>query len=183
MSWLKKNELEVKRHVSEIRDNIRYNWTSTGQELTRELRQLWNSRPGSPAPSARNSMDLGSTRGVSSPTGQKTHLSRVESISRPESPMGNGRNEDFATGYSLGLIGGVRAWVSDLFLGPVSVLFGGNLTNQTYQMMRTRRSLMEQPSQPQSPLSEEEHEADAESRNRHTETQANTTTNAAHTTS
>lgn len=50
-------------------------------------------------------------------------------------------------------------------------------------MMRTRRSLMEQPSQPQSPLSEEEHEADPESRNRHTETQANTTTNAAHTTS
>lgn len=127
MSWLKKNELEVKRHVSEIRDNIRYNWTSTGQELTRELRQLWNSRPGSPAPSARNSMDLGSTRGVSSPTGQKTHLSRVESISRPESPMGNGRNEDFATGYSLGLIGGVRAWVSDLFLGPLPVLFGAIL--------------------------------------------------------
>lgn len=111
VSWLKKNELEIKRHVSEIRDNIRYNWTSTGQELSRELRHLWNSRPGSPAPSARNSMDLGSTRGFSSPTGQKSHLSRVESISRPESPMGNGRNEDFATGYSLGLIGGVRAWV------------------------------------------------------------------------
>lgn len=111
VSWLKKNELEIKRHVSEIRDNIRYNWTSTGQELSRELRHLWNSRPGSPAPSARNSVDMGNSRGLSSPTGQKSHLSRVESISRPESPMGNGRNEDFATGYSLGLIGGVRAWV------------------------------------------------------------------------
>ncbi|KNG79917.1 cholinephosphate cytidylyltransferase [Aspergillus nomiae NRRL 13137] len=54
VSWLKKNELEIKRHVAEIRDNIRHNWTSTGQELGRELRQLWqNSRPGSPAPSAR----------------------------------------------------------------------------------------------------------------------------------
>lgn len=100
--------------MGEIRDNIRYNWASTGQELSRELRQRWNSRPNSPAPSARNSVDLGGSRGVTSPTsaGPKSHLSRVESISRPESPMGNGRNEDFATGYSLGLIGGVRAWVS-----------------------------------------------------------------------
>jgi hypothetical protein len=58
---------------------------------------------------------MGGTRGniVSPTTGTvKTHLSRVESMGRPESPMGNGRNEDFATGYSLGLIGGVRAWVS-----------------------------------------------------------------------
>lgn len=115
MSWLKKNELEIKRHVAEIRDNIRNNWTTTGQELGRELRQLWqNSRPGSPAPSARNSVDMGSTRGnvVSPTTGtMKTHLSRVESVGRSESPIGNGRNEDFATGYSLGLIGGVRSWV------------------------------------------------------------------------
>lgn len=155
VSWLKKNELEVKRHVSEIRDNIRYNWASTGQELGRELRQFWQSRPGSPAPSARNSLDLGS-RGVTSPTGNgpKSHLSRVESISRPESPMGNGRNEDFATGYSLGLVGGVRAW-----------------------MMRTRRSLMEQPSRPQSPTSEEEHETDQDARRRQSETHANTHAN------
>jgi choline-phosphate cytidylyltransferase len=104
----------------ELRDNIRSNWTATGQELGRELRQLWqNSRPGSPAPSARNSMDLGSGRGgnggVTSPTGgQKSHVSRLEALGRPDSPVGaNGRNEDFATGYSLGLIGGVRAWVCD----------------------------------------------------------------------
>lgn len=118
MSWLKKNELEIKRHVTEIRDNIRTNWSTTGQELGRELRQLWqNSRPGSPAPSARNSVDLGSTRGglVSPTTGAKSHLSRVETLGRPDSPVGNGRNEDFATGYSLGLIGGVRAWVSFFF--------------------------------------------------------------------
>jgi choline-phosphate cytidylyltransferase len=115
VSWLKKNELEIKRHVTELRDNVRTNWSVTGQELGRELRQFWqNSRPGSPAPSARASMDLGGSRsGVASPTGGKSHLSRVETSSRPESPslMGAGRNEDFATGYSLGLVGGVRAWV------------------------------------------------------------------------
>ncbi|OJJ38626.1 hypothetical protein ASPWEDRAFT_338107 [Aspergillus wentii DTO 134E9] len=114
VSWLKKNELEIKRHVTELRDNIRNNWTATGQELGRELRQIWqNSRPNSPAPSARNSIDLGGRpSGIVSPTTGKSHLSRVEALSRPDSPVGTGRNEDFATGYSLGLIGGVRAWVS-----------------------------------------------------------------------
>ncbi|KAF9887476.1 hypothetical protein FE257_010193 [Aspergillus nanangensis] len=112
VSWLKKNELEVRRHVAEIRDSIRTNWSTTGQELGRELRQFWqNSRPGSPAPSTRNSVDMGRS-GITSPTGGlKSHLSRVESLGRPDSPGGNGRNEDFATGYSLGLIGGVRSWM------------------------------------------------------------------------
>ncbi|KAE8144095.1 hypothetical protein BDV25DRAFT_167671 [Aspergillus avenaceus] len=154
VSWLKKNELEIKRHVAEIRDNIRYNWTTTGQELGRELRQLWqNSRPGSPAPSARNSIDMGSTRGnIVSPTAgaAKTHLSRVEAMGRPESPMGNGRNEDFATGYSLGLIGGVRAW------------------------MRSRQSLVG--SRAPSPTSEEEHESEQERSNGHAETAKSHTT-------
>ncbi|KAJ5086333.1 hypothetical protein NUU61_007640, partial [Penicillium alfredii] len=135
VSWLKKNELEIKRHVTEIRDNIRNNWTMTGQELGRELRQIWqNSRPGSPAPSTRNSMDFGNGRGpLASPTGgSKSHLSRVEALNRPDSPMGSPRNEDFATGYSLGLIGGVRAW-----------------------MMRSRQSLQEPPSHPHSPSDED----------------------------
>ncbi|KAJ9273460.1 hypothetical protein DTO271D3_2523 [Paecilomyces variotii] len=149
VSWLKKNELEIKRHVSEIRDNIRNNWTSTGQELGKELRQFWqNSRPSSPARSARNSVDIGGSRSgnnLTSPTTSngtaKTHLSRLEIPNRAESPGGHARNEDFATGYSLGLIGGVRAW-----------------------MMRSRTSLL-QPSRPQSPEgSEEEHEDDAHAR-------------------
>lgn len=141
VSWLKKNELEIKRHVVELRDNIKNNWTMTGQELGRELRQIWqNSRPNSPAPSNRNSVDYTTARGpLASPTGgSKSHLSRVEALNRPESPMGQGRNEDFATGYSLGLIGGVRAW-----------------------MMRSRQSLQEPPSQlnsPRSPRSEDEPE-------------------------
>ncbi|KAJ5286129.1 hypothetical protein N7524_001435 [Penicillium chrysogenum] len=117
VSWLKKNELEIKRHVAELRDNIRNNWTMTGQELGRELRQIWqNSRPNSPAPSARNSMDWGM---------------RAEH-NRADSPMGSRRNEDFATGYSLGLIGGVRAW-----------------------MARSRQSLQEPPSGMHSPTDEE----------------------------
>lgn len=111
----------------EIRDNIRTNWTMTGQELGRELRQIWqNSRPSSPAPSARNSVDYGNGRGpLASPTGgSKSHLSRVEALnSRPESPMGGARNEDFATGYSLGLIGGVRAWVGPLCYSILSCSF------------------------------------------------------------
>lgn len=124
MSWLKKNELEIKRHVAELRDNIRNNWTMTGQELGRELRQIWqNSRPNSPAPTARNSMDWGMRGPLTSPTGgSKTHLSRVggEVPTRPDSPMGSRRNEDFATGYSLGLIGGVRAWVSQIQFNRLS---------------------------------------------------------------
>ncbi|KAJ5893832.1 choline-phosphate cytidylyltransferase [Penicillium taxi] len=134
VSWLKKNELEIKRHVVELRDNIRSNWTMTGQELGRELRQIWqNSRPGSPAPSNRNSVDYTTARGLTSPTGTtKSHVSRLEALNRPESPIGGGRNEDFATGYSLGLIGGVRAW-----------------------MMRSRQSLLDFPSQPHSPTDED----------------------------
>ncbi|CAG8036822.1 unnamed protein product [Penicillium salamii] len=137
VSWLKKNELEIKRHVVELRDNIRNNWTMTGQELGRELRQIWqNSRPNSPAPSARNSMDWGVNRGpLTSPTGgSKSHLSRVggDIPARPDSPMGSRRNDDFATGYSLGLVGGVRAW-----------------------MARSRQSLQEPPSGMHSPTDEE----------------------------
>jgi hypothetical protein len=44
------------------------------------------------------------------------HLGEVRG--RPESIGGSGmrgRNEDFAAGYSLGLIGGVRSWVSPTF--------------------------------------------------------------------
>jgi choline-phosphate cytidylyltransferase len=44
-----------------------------------------------------------------------SHLSRRLEIPRADSP---GPGSDFATGYSLGLIGGVRSWVSCfIFLG------------------------------------------------------------------
>ncbi|QSS59339.1 cholinephosphate cytidylyltransferase [Histoplasma capsulatum] len=139
VSWLKKNELDIKRHVAELRDSIKNNWSATGQELGKELRQFWlNSRPSSPA---RNSVDGsvggfgfgGNNRGAgacaTSPgnhnnsnshngyfgigSGSRTQLGRLEMPGRSESPgVGPGRSEDFATGYSLGLIGGVRAWMT-----------------------------------------------------------------------
>ena len=107
VSWLKKNELDLKRHVSEIRDSIRNNWTSTGQELGKELQKFWQqSRPGSPGP-GRLSMHEEDRRGnsLSSPSAL-SHIS-----SRLNIPGTGGPSNDFAAGYSLGLIGGVRSWV------------------------------------------------------------------------
>lgn len=118
VSWLKKNELEIKRHVAELRDTIRSNWSTTGQELSKELRHLWqNSRPTSPS---RASIDTGGRILPTSPNaGHGNAMSfagrkpgqHSDNGDSPESPSAAGRSEDFATGYSLGLIGGVRSWV------------------------------------------------------------------------
>ncbi|KAK7749203.1 choline-phosphate cytidylyltransferase [Diatrype stigma] len=100
LSWLKKNELDIKRHVQDLRDNIRVNWTTTGQELSRELRQYWPaSRPQSPAPLSRT---IPSTPGPSGPK------SPTSTIAGDRTPAPN----DFITGYTLGLIGGVRSWMT-----------------------------------------------------------------------
>jgi choline-phosphate cytidylyltransferase len=127
VSWLKKNELDLKRHVQELRDNIRSNWTTTGQELSRELKQFWpTSRSQSPARPA-FSISNGETPG--SPLAQaSTSASAIPQSSSsattpwnvaksPTTPslMGertSGNANDFITGYTLGLIGGVRSWVS-----------------------------------------------------------------------
>ncbi|KAH6724680.1 cholinephosphate cytidylyltransferase-like protein [Leptodontidium sp. 2 PMI_412] len=108
VSWLKKNELDLKRHVSEMREAIRSNWTTTGQELGKELRQFWQaSRPGSPARMA--SYDDSTKGGSLTSPSALSHLSRRLEIPRADSP---GPGSDFATGYSLGLIGGVRSWMT-----------------------------------------------------------------------
>ena len=113
VSWLKKNELDLKRHAMELRDSVRNNWSTTGLELTKELRQFWqSSRPGSPARgiSRNGSEDL--SGGQKSSPAALAHLAHLD-VPRPESPGGRrGASSDFATGYSLGLIGGVRSWVS-----------------------------------------------------------------------
>ena len=123
ISWLKKNELDLKRHVVELRDNVRKNWSTTGQELTKELRQYWqSSRPASPARSVNrnaNEADEDHSPIVKSPAAL-AHLAHLD-IPRPESPGGSrGPSNDFATGYSLGLIGGVRSWVSSPYLPVVT---------------------------------------------------------------
>ena len=96
VSWLKKNELDLKRHVQDLRENIANNWTSTGQELSRELRQFWPaSRPQSPA---------------RQPTSAGVDLARSPTSSLPE----RGNSKEFLSGYALGLVGGVRSWVRTL---------------------------------------------------------------------
>ncbi|KAI9739431.1 MAG: hypothetical protein M1818_005119 [Claussenomyces sp. TS43310] len=109
VSWLKKNELDLKRHVAEIRDSIKTNWTTTGQELGKELQKFWQgSRPGSPARINSYSEDGKSNGPLSSPSAL-AHLShRLNIVGSGSSTPGN----DFATGYSLGLIGGVRSWMT-----------------------------------------------------------------------
>ena len=67
VSWLKKNEMDLKRHVQDLRENIH----------------------------------LG--------VGGNSSLS-VNDI--PRSPGAAGTNKEFVTGYALGLVGGVRSWVS-----------------------------------------------------------------------
>jgi len=89
------------------------NWTTTGQEVGKELRQFWQgSRPGSPA-RANSYNQEGSTKDGASLTSPSalSHLAGRLDLPRSDSP---GLGSDFATGYSLGLIGGVRSWVSIL---------------------------------------------------------------------
>lgn len=107
VSWLKKNELDLKRHVTELRDSVRNNWSTTGQELTKELRQFWqNSRPASPARS------VDATTGSQTSPGALAHLPHLD-VPRTQSPgLSAGASNDFAAGYSLGLIGGVRSWMT-----------------------------------------------------------------------
>ena len=108
VSWLKKNELDLKRHVIELRDNIRNNWMSAGNEVTRDLWALWDkSRPASPARPAfgRSPSETDVNRAAKSPTA----LARLSHL---DIPSGKGANSDFAAGYSLGLVGGVRAWMT-----------------------------------------------------------------------
>ncbi|KAK4100045.1 hypothetical protein N658DRAFT_145270 [Parathielavia hyrcaniae] len=178
VSWLKKNELEIKRHVQDLRDNIRSNWATTGQELSRELRQFWpTSRPQSPARgpaglfvgatynnggnngSNNNGNGSGGEGGAlppSSPLGPNVSSSSgsvAGGFPFPRSPTGagpttageraTGNGNDFITGYTLGLIGGVRSW-----------------------MTKTRRAVREEESRPVSDDDSEESEDKAASEGR-----------------
>ena len=113
VSWLKKNELDIKRSMVEFRDSIKANWSTTGQELSKDFRQFWqSSRPASPArtPTREQAELLDAGSAARSPSA----LSRLSHLEIPGVGRGVGAREssEFAAGYSLGLIGGVRSWVS-----------------------------------------------------------------------
>jgi len=137
VSWLKKNELDFKRNMVEFRDSIKTNWSTTGQELSKDFRQFWqSSRPTSPARTptreAHDALDA-SASSARSPSA----LSRLSHLEIPTRGAGGRESSEFAAGYSLGLIGGVRSW-----------------------MARSRRNLND--SRPQSPhddSSSDEHDA------------------------
>ncbi|KAF2117749.1 hypothetical protein BDV96DRAFT_401448 [Lophiotrema nucula] len=131
VSWLKKNELEIKRNMAELRDSIKANWTTTGLELGKDLKQFWqSSRPASPARTPTQEKQDGllspsAAASIASPSA----LSRLTHLDVPRA-SGERGSSDFAAGYNLGLIGGVRAW-----------------------MARSRRNLNDE-SRPESPTSE-----------------------------
>ncbi|KAK8084755.1 cytidylyltransferase [Apiospora hydei] len=111
VSWLKKNELDVKRHVQDLRDSIRTNWTTTGQELSKELRQFWPaSRPQSPAPRNRAPTTPGAPAGDMTLREVATMTNAARSPTTPGAERGN--SNEFISGYTLGLIGGVRSWMT-----------------------------------------------------------------------
>lgn len=128
--------MDLKRHVQDLRDNIRTNWSTTGQELSRELRQFWPaSRPQSPA------------RYPSSTNGEG--LSPASAVRSPGLGPGSGTN-DFVAGYAVGLIGGVRSWVS--LLGSV---YERVLATNRWQMTKPRNRDMDSSRPPSDDDSEE----------------------------
>ena len=118
ISWLKKNELDLKRHMQELRSSVKSNWMTAGGEISRDLRSFWNnaaSRPASPAPFNRQQSE-GGLKSPTSGVGMVEQLRQLEAGTaekRSDSPGRLSRSEDFAAGYSLGLIGGVKSWVSN----------------------------------------------------------------------
>ncbi|KIW05419.1 uncharacterized protein PV09_03929 [Verruconis gallopava] len=113
VSWLKKNELDFKNTFTNLRDNIRSNWLTTGQELGKDIRQLLqSSRPASPAPA--RSQDRRASEDATTSLRSPTALSHLSHLDVPNGGSNSGspqQQRDFATGYALGLVGGVRNWM------------------------------------------------------------------------
>lgn len=113
VSWLKKNELDIKRNMVELRDSIKANWATTGQELSKDFRQFWqSSRPASPARTptreASDAFESTSSTTARSPSA----LSRLSHLDIPRANDNTRGSSEFAAGYNLGLIGGVRSWMA-----------------------------------------------------------------------
>lgn len=112
ISWLKKNELDLKRHVNELREQVRNNWQATGLEVSKDVRSFWQqSRSNSPARGALRNPSEADLHAAASAAPRSPGL--FGRMSHLDIPGGDRQpSNDFATGYSLGLIGGVRSWVS-----------------------------------------------------------------------
>ncbi|KAF2002736.1 cholinephosphate cytidylyltransferas-like protein [Amniculicola lignicola CBS 123094] len=112
VSWLKKNELDLKRNMVELRDTIKQNWTITGLELGKDLRQFWqSSRPASPARTPTHER----SEGFLTPSAAAASPSALSRLGHLDIPRAGGQprdSSDFAAGYNLGLIGGVRSWMA-----------------------------------------------------------------------
>lgn len=135
VSWLKKNELDLKRHVQDLRDNIRTNWTTTGQELSKELRQYWPaSRPQSPAPGSRLALPT-TPGGANGDINLREAVAMAAAAKSPTTP--GGQPNEFITGYTLGLIGGVRSWVRTCR----SSTFTSHRLTFAQQMTKSRRNV------------------------------------------
>jgi choline-phosphate cytidylyltransferase len=104
----------------EFRDSIKANWATTGQELTKDFRQFWqSSRPASPARTPTrehpNAMEQAAVDARS-----PSALSRLSHLEIPRGGNTERAGSEFTAGYNLGLIGGVRAWVRFLLLRSLS---------------------------------------------------------------
>jgi choline-phosphate cytidylyltransferase len=139
VSWLKKNELDVKRTMVELRDSIKANWTTTGQELSKDFRQFWqSSRPASPARTPTREQTQAEAMESANVARSPSAISRLSHLDIPRANNSTRESSEFAAGYNLGLIGGVRSW-----------------------MARSRRNLND--SRPQSPIDESSDEQEARS--------------------
>ncbi|USP76701.1 hypothetical protein yc1106_03975 [Curvularia clavata] len=139
VSWLKKNELDIKRTMAELRDSIKANWTTTGIELSKDFRQFWQtSRPASPARTPTREHSQAEAMDVSGSARSPSALSRLSHLDIPRANNPSRESSEFTAGYNLGLIGGVRSW-----------------------MARSRRNLND--SRPQSPIDDSSDEQEAKS--------------------
>jgi choline-phosphate cytidylyltransferase len=112
VSWLKKNELDVKRTMAELRDSIKANWTTTGQELTKDFRQFWqSSRPASPARTPTRDHSQAEAMDAATTARSPSAISRLSHLDIPRASNNTRESSEFTAGYNLGLIGGVRSWV------------------------------------------------------------------------
>jgi hypothetical protein len=98
--------------MAELRDSIKANWTTTGQELSKDFRQFWqSSRPASPARTPTREQSQSDAMEAHNVARSPSAISRLSHLDIPRANNNTRESSEFAAGYNLGLIGGVRSWV------------------------------------------------------------------------